>query len=198
MGLKPHDIVKFDPFVLPNTAPQWAKQTLACAPYAVVTRAQAPSGCALVGVRGQLRQQRLSFLMPLTAVELTISPESLAQQTVSPHLTQSAPCFQNLAQFRSLPSVQGLCWGPVGSIGFELATGSKTTTVRSDLDVIVRMLTEPTLALLKRLRKETAELAIDVLLEGKCGAVCLAEYVQSPQRTLIRTPHGPELGIFVA
>jgi len=29
------------------------------------------------------------------------------------------------------------CWGPGGSVGFELATGKRTTIPRSDLDIVV-------------------------------------------------------------
>jgi len=29
------------------------------------------------------------------------------------------------------------CWGPGGSVGFELATGKRTTIARSDLDIVV-------------------------------------------------------------
>ena len=31
-----------------------------------------------------------------------------------------------------------LPWGPVGSVGFELATGRKVTTEVSDLDIVIR------------------------------------------------------------
>jgi len=88
----------------------------------------------------------------------------------------------------------GLAWGPTGSVGFELATGTAVAGPASDLDVVIRA---PELWSLARARELADDLArlpvrVDMQLDTPSGAVALAEYARGG-RVLLRTPDGPKL-----
>jgi phosphoribosyl-dephospho-CoA transferase len=109
------------------------------------------------------------------------------------------PCFRALHQFSYAAAGHQLTWGPVGSVGFELATGLHVTTSTSDLDIMIRIAAQADFTYLSKLHRETSRMStfVDVLLENAHGAVSLSEYLSSPHQLLIRTEDGPRLGIFL-
>ena len=86
-------------------------------------------------------------------------------------------------------------WGPVGSVGFELATAVPSTTPSSDLDLVLQADEALTRSDAVRLHTELSRLPVrmDVLVETPLGAVALADYAAAPAATLLRTAHGPRL-----
>lgn len=87
-----------------------------------------------------------------------------------------------------------LDWGPVGSVGFELATGQQTVTGTSDLDVA---LFSPT-----RFTRETARdlwsvisiapAKVDVRVETTYCGFSLEEFArEGTEQILVRLPEGP-------
>ena len=102
----------------------------------------------------------------------------------------------NFTELRDLAlQALGLSWGPVGSVGFELATAFPAANCSSDLDLIIRVSD----ALVPRLAEKVVEAIedagtrVDVLLETAAGAIALAEYVRSGPNLLLRTVNGPRL-----
>jgi phosphoribosyl-dephospho-CoA transferase len=88
-------------------------------------------------------------------------------------------------------------WGPAGSLGFEVATGRQTTTMRSDLDVVIyadeplpRRDAQRLLA-----AADDLEVTVDIRVETPTCGFSLTEYATSPTKTiLLRTVAGPVLG----
>jgi phosphoribosyl-dephospho-CoA transferase len=93
---------------------------------------------------------------------------------------------------------EGLAWGPVGSVGYQLATKLPVTNVKSDLDVMIRCDLPPDRDRLRifdeHLRR--APLRIDVVLEGPCGGVAMREYL-SGDKVLIKDNRGARIGPFI-
>jgi phosphoribosyl-dephospho-CoA transferase len=83
----------------------------------------------------------------------------------------------------------------VGSVGFELATGTAVTRSTSDLDLLVR--TDALLAcawasdLVDQLSLLPAR--VDCQVETKIGAVALLELAANPPTLVLRTRTGPRL-----
>jgi phosphoribosyl-dephospho-CoA transferase len=77
-------------------------------------------------------------------------------------------------------------WGPLGSVGFELASGAATATAASDLDLLLQAPQPVPPQLAAALHERLARLPVraDLLLETPAGALALAEYVAG------RTPFG--------
>ncbi|MEV4513948.1 malonate decarboxylase holo-ACP synthase [Dactylosporangium sp. NPDC049525] len=187
-----HDLVRLaDPSaVLIGTEPAWVAESLAGAPWAVVRRGTAPDGQVAVGVRGPARHQRHAALVPTHAVQRVVRPEQLR-----PGRDASADRTPALAALRAIgPTLDGLGhdWGPVGSVGFELATGRPTTTPASDLDVVVRCDPLPGADWAAELLDTFPALParVDCLIETTAGAVALAELATGADRVLLRTAGG--------
>jgi phosphoribosyl-dephospho-CoA transferase len=98
--------------------------------------------------------------------------------------------------FDELSDREKCVWGPVGSVGYQLATGLRVTTNESDVDVLIRCEVPPDRQLLSAVRdiarKRTARL--DVTLEGPPGAVALEEL--HAHAVLLKTSRGPRLAAF--
>lgn len=206
-GLRPHDLLRIsNPATLPEFSklPAWAQASLRACPVVVVRRAVAPDGFLPIGIRGNERSQRAAAILPADAVEACISPEKLAAR--KPWLDGGLPVWSRAAlpQFQALRQVaeaaarEVLTWGPTGSIGFELATGAHVIRVDSDVDILIRFASGISTTALTRFRAalSNAIIHVDVLLEEGCRGAALNEYLASPQRVLIKTPDGPQLGAF--
>ncbi len=105
------------------------------------------------------------------------------------------PARAALARVAVLLSQRGYCWGPGGSIGFELATGVPTATWSSDLDLVLRrdcrLEANEAARLLELLAEAAAPARVDVIVETPAGGVLLADLARSPTQVLLRTPDGP-------
>jgi phosphoribosyl-dephospho-CoA transferase len=200
MALLPHDLLRLnDPgdLVCHIPMPAWSHQALRQAPWVVVRRAQFENELIPVGVRGKNRNERLAaFLCPPSVVQW-VRPEDL----VSCRAWKDAAGRKDFPPMRALPQMcvalekLGLSWGPVGSVGFELATGFSALSFSSDLDLIIRRNDVPDPRLVEKLVAvvEGAEGRVDVLIETAAGAIALAELARNGPSVLLRTLNGPRL-----
>jgi phosphoribosyl-dephospho-CoA transferase len=88
-------------------------------------------------------------------------------------------------------------WGPGGSIGFELATGSHVVKPESDLDIVIyaenRMMTDEAKFLCACAMNLPA--TVDIRVETPVCGFSLREFAsESPAAFLMRTPNGTILG----
>ncbi|HEX4207035.1 MAG TPA: malonate decarboxylase holo-ACP synthase [Ktedonobacteraceae bacterium] len=200
MEVRPHDLLLIDgPDALVNqtTCPLWVSAALERAPYVVVRRQRASTGMVAVGVRGQTRSERYAAFLPTRAIRQQITPEQLAQAQgwiTSPRLSTSQ-ALQALITVSDVLETWDLAWGPVGSVGFELASDRPTITESSDLDVIIRAPERLSLALARTLlaRLSSLPVRVDIQVETPFGAFALQEYGREASRVMVRTPDGPRL-----
>jgi phosphoribosyl-dephospho-CoA transferase len=179
--------------------PDWAPQAVRRAPWAVVRRSVPRLNQWPVGVRGGVRSQRAAAWLPDGAVQECITPQMLAAKRAwrqRPSIA-SAPAVAVLDEVTSILAAHGHAgrWGPGGSVGFELASGVPSTTLNSDLDLVLSADEPMPQTDATRLHADLSKLPvrIDLLLETPHGAVMLAEYATSTGMTLLRCAQGPRL-----
>jgi phosphoribosyl-dephospho-CoA transferase len=181
-------------------AEDWVFPSLQRAPWVVIRRSQSRNGMWPVGVRGGLRTQRSAAWLPNSALQDFFTPQMLAaRQDWRRHAHSAVAVLGEVAAILAAHGHAG-CWGPAGSVGFELASGLPSTSADSDLDLVLiaehRIVRREALALQTDLSK--LPVRIDALLETRQGAVALSEYAraergQSHGKMLLRTPRGPRL-----
>lgn len=190
------------PCLIPDTgtaAPDWVCEALAQAPWVVIRRARSVSGLIPVGVRGRLRRQRWAAWLAADRILERVTPQELSDR----HAWRSAPRRDSIGALQALEAVARIMtahglerlWGPAGSVGFELASGSPAAHPRSDLDLCVQLPMPPSLALARSLQGQLAAVPVrtDVLLETSAGGLALADYAQGAGSCVLRTPEGPRL-----
>jgi phosphoribosyl-dephospho-CoA transferase len=192
-----HDLVRFEvDDIAPENfgdAPAWVATSLRLAPWAVVRRVQPSDGIG-VGIRGATRAERYASSVAANVVRERVAPEALCAAAV-----RADNRFGEAARSLARHAAQaGLAWGPIGSFGFELASGRAVTTSRSDLDIVVRAEGAARAALHAFARAQMAVAtrlgaAVDVELAFACGGIALPEFADRPARVLAKTPHGPQL-----
>jgi phosphoribosyl-dephospho-CoA transferase len=177
----------------------WVADALRLAPWVVVRRAEACGDAIPVGVRGSHRAQRCAAWIEARAVLETATPEHLARArgwAASPR-RDAIPALRALDAVEAIMREGGLanCWGPAGSVGFELASGHPSATASSDLDLVVRagqpLQRGHARALAAAL--DTLSVRTDVLIETPHGAVALLECVGATENLVLRTRRGPRL-----
>ena len=192
---RPHDLLRLSGRRVPPDAPRWASAALGVTPWVVVRRAAAPTGRIAVGVRGTTRSERYATTVNPNDVCEVIEPENLANVLPRPGRDLAALC--TLDAVRPILDDTGLPWGPTGSVGFELATGTPTATTKSDLDLIVRVPRglPGVRELLAALHREFRSLAVrvDCQVETHSGAIALAELIGGQSDVMLRTGAGPRL-----
>ena len=200
MELAPHDLLKIqDGNVLEKSQkhPAWVDKVLRQVPFVVVRRAPLQGNLIPIGVRGETRQDRFGGFLADTQIMDKITPEDLVRRKT----WRQTPRFEKLRIFQLLESVdmlllkRGFAWGPVGSVGFELATGMPVVSDTSDLDMVIRC---PQLVRVCEAVQLVQELAvsavfIDVQLETSYGGVSLLEYARGTSPVLLRTVEGVKL-----
>ena len=202
MGLKAHDLVEIaeGSELLSIRTPVWATGAVGGSRTVVVTRGQAPQGFLCVGIRGRTRRERHPALLREQDVKSWRTPESLAAEKKWSGYTgiTRLPALQSLALVAEYAEQEHLDWGPVGSVGYELATGVPTVCANSDLDVVMRCNVRLDFRRLKELQElaSSAPAPVDVILEGPLGGVALWEFLRSPERCLIKTSLGPRIDVF--
>ena len=202
MELKAHDLVEIaeGAALLSHETPGWVTGALRETRTVVVTRGQAPMGFLCVGIRGRKREERHAAVLREQDVKSWRTPESLAAEknwSGKSRITH-LPALQSLALVAEYAEQVHLDWGPVGSVGYELATGVPTVCAQSDLDVVLRCSVRLDFRRLKALQQLTsgAPARVDVILEGPLGGVPLCEFLRSPERCLIKTSVGPRMDAF--
>ena len=198
-----HDLVRLDleGVTLGAAVPAWVRDHLARAPWAVVRRPELTGSGLAVGVRGATRAQRYALDVPVAAVEHRVRPEDL-RAGLRGRRTGSGPVADTvraLGPWLDALEAVALAWGPVGAVGFELASGHPAVTPTSDLDLVVRL--PPDAGATATSRAVATALAgppptptrVDVLLETPAGGVARADAASGAHRVLLRTPEGGRL-----
>jgi phosphoribosyl-dephospho-CoA transferase len=139
-----HDLIRLsDPTALTwdTPAPPWVVTTMRRIPWIVVRRGFIRNGLIPVGVRGPVRSQRFAAFVPVTEIADRLSPEDLtdAHCMIEPKRTHVVRALGAIERVKPILTAHGYCWGPGGSVGFELATSEAAATASSDLDLIVRL-----------------------------------------------------------
>jgi phosphoribosyl-dephospho-CoA transferase len=197
--MRPHDLLRLKNGSRLADLPEWAIRSLHQTPFVVVRRSTINGDLIPVGIRGATRDQRHAAFVQADNIESVITPESLvaARSWKSPRCRAHA-AFTALDRIASAATDIDLTWGPGGSAGFELATGTHTLTTSSDVDIIVYPDDRHTRDALTSFRDAVsdANIRVDILIEAELGAAALDEWIASPQRVLIKTNDGPRLGEF--
>jgi phosphoribosyl-dephospho-CoA transferase len=193
-----HDLLQIDSDAPPAiAAPSWVKQTLSSCPWVVARRAEARVDEIAVGVRGSSRNQRWGGFLKKSFIRRIVTPAELVHLRQSAILSARTPALRALREVLERWRDLSLQWGPTGSVGFELATGSRATTEGSDLDIAIdapfRMTKEKAFSLCHSVIG--LQVKVDVRVETpKCG-FSLQEYAcTSSARMLLHYSDGVRLG----
>jgi len=176
---------------LTEDAPLWVKEVLQRGDPVVVRRAITSVDQVAVGVRGQFRHQRYAGQMPRSAISRQLKPEALT------HVDTKQ--FEHLAErLQSISSIMknfSGCWGYTGSFGFELATGVKTVTQQSDIDLLIRaeqpFEKKQAIELLETFQQ--AGLNVDIQLQLPQGGLALKEWAGNSRKVLLKRADGAVL-----
>ncbi len=185
-------------FAFDSLPPDWVVRSLSQAPWVVVRRAPWRANRIPVGIRGGARTQRAAAWLDPRHVERRLAPWELRGRASALEASRLAlPAMQALAAVEQAWSDwPDLCWGPGGSVGFELATGLASVGNGSDLDLVVRLARaisrSEARALWKRL-PHPGQARIDVQLQTPAGAVALSEYAMGAGPMLLRSARGVRL-----
>ncbi|MFJ4096359.1 phosphoribosyl-dephospho-CoA transferase MdcG domain-containing protein [Kitasatospora sp. NPDC089913] len=196
--------------------PAWARWVLRAHPWVTVARAPSAAGSPAdtpypvrctrdasagaetwipVTVRGPDRGQRLDALAPWAAVARTLRPEQLPERLglLPPERVRAIPALAVLPAAGKLVADHRLVWGPIGAIGYELATGEPVAGPLSPLRLVLRAPQPVSRRDALQLRRALSRLRVPLQaeLETRHGAVQLAEYAASPLTVTLLTPHGP-------
>jgi phosphoribosyl-dephospho-CoA transferase len=203
VDLRAHDIVWLnqDAEVSPRHLPAWASESLGRTRAVVVRRALAGAGWLPVGVRGTARHQRHACFVRCRDIKSHCTPEWLSSpENWRRHACtlKTFPAWKALEAVSSCAARNHLIWGPVGSVGYQLATGVAAVSGTSDLDILLRLSARTDRNSLEKFYEviSLSDVSVDVILEGQSGAVNLAEYLRCPDRLLIKTNAGPHVGSF--
>jgi phosphoribosyl-dephospho-CoA transferase len=200
---RPHDLLflhrpgAFEPV---GGWPDWLD--LADAPL-VVRREATPADIIPAGARGLARNQRCKGYAPAAAVARRIAPEMLAAALRAAPARGDVPwgdvpCLAALHALAPQLDALQVDWGPVGGVGYHLATGLPVLRADSDLDLLVRLPRRPAARLVDALMRTVHALQarqacrIDIQLDTGRGGCALAEYARGG-RVLLKTGHGPLL-----
>jgi phosphoribosyl-dephospho-CoA transferase len=175
--------------------PPWVQAAMKRSPWVVVRRVNAPAGEVAVGVRGDDRSQRWGGLVDLSDVALIKRPVQL-RVSLAHDSRRMVPALKTLALVeRELADID-LSWGPVGSVGFELATGDRVITEASDLDLALFASQRIDHAIARDLWDTLSALPakVDARIETPGCGFSLEEYaLRRSAKILIRTPDGQQL-----
>ncbi|MEU8382852.1 malonate decarboxylase holo-ACP synthase [Streptosporangium sp. NPDC048865] len=191
---RPHDLLRFSgAAALDGTPPGWVPASVAACPWGVVRRALHPPGLVPVGIRGAERWQRHAALVPHDAVTRSVPPEELRGRR--PWLPLLAVTLSAVTLLLTAELEADAGWGPIGAVGFELATGKPVTHLGSDLDLLIRTPLRLERAMATRLAAIFSALPgrVDCQLETPGGGVGLVEWARTGGPVMARTDHGPRL-----
>jgi phosphoribosyl-dephospho-CoA transferase len=169
--------------------PAWVTSSPADNLWVVVRRAVAPKGLVAVGIRGDHRHERWADFADLADVKETLRPSQLFSCMASRDRI-SLPALVALFWLEHRLDKCELDWGPVGSVGFELATGQQVTTETSDLDLALfapARFTRDTARDLWSLMKD-APAKVDARVEILHCGFSLEEYAGEGREVLVRLP----------
>lgn len=192
-SLRPHDLLRVvspSSLVFRQQAPEWVGAAMQRAPYVVIRRAHVYNGLLPVGIRGSARRERFAACLPEDAIQAVARPEDIAALRSWETSPPTIPISLALDLVEDL--FREFTWGPTGSVGFQLASGSAVTTSESDLDILVRTAYRLSQETAQRLQRAltASPVRVDVQLETPAGAVALSEYAHRSDQFLVRTLDG--------
>ncbi len=197
--IRPHDLLRVRGAgdLMGDEPPAWVRGALDLAPFVVVRRAASAPPLIPVGVRGAGRAQRAAAFIPRAAVVGRMAPEDLAVARAW-RTTSRAMAFPHFALLEAVATTleaAGLPWGPVGSLGFELASGHPCLTQTSDIDLLLRPPAPISRDLAASLCAVLSDfpIRIDAQMDVPGGAVALSEYASGAARIVLRSSDGPRL-----
>ena len=153
--------------------------------------------CVPVGLRGLTRSVRFPALLSHSSIKRCLTPDAL----IEPDLWLLNPEIGNLPALNAFHVVlkklssTDLVWGPTGSVGFALATGTAVINADSDLDLVLRSderLSAEQIKLLQHALTQT-ECRIDLQIDSGFGGFSFVEWVRDAGRVLLKTETGPVL-----
>jgi phosphoribosyl-dephospho-CoA transferase len=198
-GLQVHDLARVDPCVA-NTwsdAPLWVAESLQRAPWVVVRRERAELTIP-VGIRGRERSLRFAASVAPADILETVSPTELGEAIASIERQPNARLAAAFCALADFAATQQLRVAPIGSYGFELASGVRVTHDASDLDVLVasarvsRRTLEALSSYIEVLTLQTG-VRIDAELSFPMGSAMIDEILGGRCMVLFKTASGPRL-----
>jgi phosphoribosyl-dephospho-CoA transferase len=200
MTWRTHHLLEIDAkqfCLVQDSLPQWVEDGLRRTPFVVVRRGVETEQGIPVGVRGVARNERWAAFCDPRFVKRVIAPPQLLGRTAPAFRMDAIAAFPSLQSLEERWSTIPYPWGPGGSIGFELATGSHVAKPASDLDIVIYIDSRMTTGEAADLCISASDLPAAVDLRGEtpiCG-FSLKEYAsQGYERILLRTPTGVVLG----
>jgi phosphoribosyl-dephospho-CoA transferase len=175
--------------------PPWVQMAMNRSMWVVVRRVNTPPGTVAVGVRGTDRSQRWGGLVDVADVVLIKRPLQL-RVFLAQDSRKEVPALKALTLVERELADTDLSWGPVGSVGFELATGDRVTTEASDLDLALFAQQRIADAIVRDLWDTLSSLPakVDVRVETPRSGFSLKEYaLRRSAKILIRTSDGQQL-----
>jgi len=203
MELSPHDLIKIKNYGNLNidfSTHAWALEALKKSPFVVVRRALILDKLIPIGIRGNLRSQRLAAFLPFSDIDNIFKPTYIVEKKLwlqNSHI-KNTNIFSSIEIISKIFEEYNLKWGICGSTGFELVTKMPTITENSDLDIMIKIETADELfsaALAKELCEKLFNINVrtDIQIETSKGAIALTEYANETNPILIRTISGPRL-----
>lgn len=203
MELNPHDLIKIKHYKNLNidfSNYAWALEALKKSPFVVVRRAPILDKLIPIGIRGNLRSQRLAAFLPFSNIDNIFTPTYIVEKKLwleNSHI-KTTNIYSSIEIICKIFDEYNLKWGICGSAGFELITKTPTVTENSDLDIMIKIEASDELfsaASAKDLCQKLFNIKVktDIQIETPKGAIALAEYASETNPILIRTANGPEL-----
>jgi phosphoribosyl-dephospho-CoA transferase len=194
--VRTHDLLEIDAKQLISSqpsAPQWVEDNLRKTPFVVVRRGPVTGREIPIGVRGTERNQRWAAFCHPRFVKSIHTPQQLLRRAIPASRADAIPALRSLSLLKDRWKELVLPWGPGGSVGFELASGSHAAKPESDLDIVIHAERSMTAHEAKSLcdRAMSLPVAVDIRVETpECG-FSLKEFVgRGPAAILLRLPRG--------
>jgi phosphoribosyl-dephospho-CoA transferase len=202
-AFRPHYLLAVDPKQLIesvykySSVPEWVEEQIRTTPFVVVRRGLAKGQEIPIGIRGKKRNQRWAASCHPKLVKSIITPSQLLTRPIRTSRADATPALRTLDFLKDRWMDLDRPWGPQGSVGFELATGSHMATLRSDLDIVIyaenRMMADEANSLCAR--AINLPVTVDIRVETPACGFSLREFAsESPAAILMRAPNGIMLG----
>jgi phosphoribosyl-dephospho-CoA transferase len=203
-SIRPHYLVKIDAAAISFggssfdvSIPASVRRELEETNFVVVRRDVITESWVPIGIRGPQRFQRWAAWYPRYAIQEIVKPMDLLTRVNTVNDLNVSPARRTLRSLMKAWRWLTYPWGPAGSLGFEVATGKQTTTMQSDLDVVIYADHPLSRRNAQRLLAcaDDLEVTVDIRIETPMCGFSLTEYATSPTKTiLLRTVSGPILG----
>jgi phosphoribosyl-dephospho-CoA transferase len=202
-SIRPHYLLKIDTAAISFgnssfdvSVPASVRRELEETNFVVVRRGVITESWVPIGIRGPQRFQRWAAWYPRYAIQEIVKPMDLLTRVNTVNDRNVSPARRALQSLMNAWQSLTYPWGPAGSLGFEMATGQQTTTMKSDLDVVIYADHPLSRRDAQRLlaSADDLETKVDIRIETPMCGFSLTEYATSPTKTiLLRTVAGPVL-----